>query len=161
MAKSGKQSSVGKGTGRHKSQSAAKGKSTGSMKAVRPAPRAGHEFVPVVCSQCWEELVYDTGSGADAIVCPICEHAAGKPDDATLHHIADKRGQEKRSFMLAFVFGMVAVVSYWAWVFLMANPANAADDGTFYGPLGVAGLCTLLLLIFGAKHEGQRWEVYF
>lgn len=151
-AVSGKSASV--------SQKGAKGKSTGRMKAVAPRP-SGNEMVPVVCSECYEELMYDTGSAAEEIVCPVCEHSAGKPDDATLHHISDKRRTEKKNFMLVFTLWLVGAVSLAGWVVLAQNPINAADDGMFYGPFGLGAMMFLVTMILCFKYENSRWETYF
>src|SRR5690606_8404551 len=49
-------------------------RSTGGRKAVAAGPRpSGHELVPVVCSECFEELCFDTGVKTDSLTCPICE----------------------------------------------------------------------------------------
>lgn len=117
--------------------------------------------MPVICSECHEDLLYDSSVNSDGIVCPICEHSAMKPDAAQLHHIAEKRRQEKSAFTITAVLTGVALASFAAWAVLMKNPANSLDDGMFYGPLGVSGLSALVLLIFIFKYEGNRWEVYF
>jgi hypothetical protein len=155
----GKQKAVS-GKAASVSQKGAKGKSTGRMKSVGPRP-SGHEMVPVVCSECYEELVYDSGSAATEIVCPVCEHSAGKPDDATLHHISDKRRTEKKNFTLVFMMWFVGAVSLAGWVSLAQSPINAADDAMFYGPFGLGILMFLVTMILTFKYENSRWETYF
>jgi hypothetical protein len=174
MAKSGKEPAAegaGKKSAVNKSvsaksaatKSAAQKKATGKVKAVSSsAPRtSGAALVPVICSECHEDFMFDTGAKTDEIVCPICEHAAGRPDDAALHHIADKRATEKRNLWLAILAWVVGGGAYLAWVALMGNPANANDDATFMGPLVLA----ILLLIGGTalavNYENNRHEVYF
>lgn len=144
------------GTGRSKSVSARR-------TSARPAaPRgSGNQLVPVICSECHEDLLYDSSVNSDGMMCPICEHSASKPDGAQLHHIAEKRRQEKSAFTICAVLTGVALASFAAWAVLMRNPANSLDDGMFWGPLGIALLSTLVLTIFAVKYEGNRWEVYF
>lgn len=155
-----------RGTGKHKvaasgRASGAMKKSTGRVKAVAAPRLSGHELIPVVCSECYEELVYDSGSKAEEIVCPVCEHSAGKPDQATLHHISDKRRMEKKNFVLAFSFWLIGILGVGSWTVLAQSPVNAADDAMFWGPIGVGGLCLFIVMFLGAKYEGSRWEVYF
>jgi hypothetical protein len=135
-------------------------KSTGRMKSVGPK-LSGHELVPVVCSECYEELTYDSGSTATEIVCPVCEHSAGKPDDATLHHIADKRRTESKNFKVAFLMFAAGGAGWLSWAVLAQNPANAADSGLFWGPAGLGILAFLTAFIFIWKYETSRWETYF
>jgi hypothetical protein len=167
MAKSGKSAASGeskKATGKQKAvsgKSASLKKSTGKMKAVAAPKLSGHEMVPVVCSECYEELVYDSGSTATEIVCPVCEHSAGKPDDATLHHIFDKRRTEKKNFMLLFVLSLVGAVSGASWVVLAQNPLHAADNGMFWGPAGLGLVMFLVVFVLIHKYESNRWETYF
>ncbi|MCO5165944.1 MAG: hypothetical protein M9894_06205 [Planctomycetes bacterium] len=136
-------------------------KSTGRMKAVSAPKLSGHELIPVVCSECYEELVYDSGSKADEIVCPVCEHAAGRPDDATIHHIMDKRRTEKRSFTVAFMAWFLGMLGVASWAVLAQNPIHAADDAMFWGPFGGGFFALFVVFILAWKHENNRWEVYF
>lgn len=152
-AVSGKQKVSGKTSGSFK-------KSTGRMKSVGPK-LSGHELIPVVCSECYEELTYDTGSTATEIVCPVCEHSAGKPQDADLHHIADKRRSEKKSFLTVFVIWAVGAFGFAGWAVLAQNPVHAADNGMFWGPLGVGLLAFMIVLVLIFKYENNRWETYF
>jgi len=160
----------GKGTGRHKASGSAPKRSTGRMRSAsarasgaRPAARAraGHQLYPVICSECYEEFMFDSGVDADALVCPVCEHSASRPNDATLKDLDDKLRGEKSSFMLSFLVTLVGIGAYGAWTYLMLNPANAQHDAKFWGPIGVAGLAVVLLVVFTVKHEGSRYEAYF
>lgn len=146
-----------KSTGKMK---AASGRRSGEVKAARPRG-SGHELVPVICSECHEDFMFDTGVQSDSLTCPVCEHVAGRPGDAELHKIAECRRQEASAQMLALIFVGVGLAGFAAWAVLMADPANHADGGKFWGPLGVSLLSALLLAIFGAKYEGNRWETYF
>ena len=152
-----------RGTGKFKTASgkaAGLKKSTGRMKSVGPR-LSGHEVVPVVCSECYEELAYDSGSTATEIVCPVCEHSAGKPDDATLHHIADKRRTESKNFMVAFVTWGIGALGWGSWAVLAQNPSNAAEGGLFWGPVGIGILAFMTAMVFIWKYETSRWETYF
>lgn len=150
----------GRSTGRH--PSARRKSATGRRPRVAAKPRGrGDQLIPVICSECHDDFLFDTSVNCDEIVCPICEHSASKPDGARLHHIAEKRRQEKSAFTISAILSGLAAASFMAWAVLMKNPANAADDAMFWGPLGVAGLSTLILFIFIFKYEGNRWETYF
>lgn len=148
---------AGKTTGKSKAVS---GRRSGAVPAARPRT-SGHELVPVICSECHEEFMFDTGVKTDSLTCPVCEHVAGRPDDATLHHVAERRRQEKGAFTLAAVFVGVGLVAFLAWAFLMHDPNNHADSAKFWGPLAVSIMSALALAIFGWKYETNRWETYF
>lgn len=169
--KSGK---LGRTSGKSKSISARKGKGTGKFKKTtgraksvsarsKPArPRGtGHELIPVVCSECFEEFSFDTGVRSDSLTCPVCEHSASRPDDGTLHRISGLRKSEGTNFMITLILTVVGVVGFGSFAVVQANPANAADDAMFWGPIGVGGLCALILMGFIFKYEGNRWETYF
>ncbi len=178
MAKkrTGRSSSVGKGSGRGDTSAfqprasgwrQTKERSTGSVSARRSGKGravrrpSGHELVDVICSECFEDFSFDTGVQTDTLVCPVCEHSANRPDDGTLHRISDLKRAEKMNFIITFALTMIACVAFTAWVILVRDPANAADGGLFWGPIGVGGLATLVLIVFVFKYEGNRWEAYF
>lgn len=152
-----------RGSGKHKVSGKTSGsfkKSTGRMKSVAPK-LSGHELIPVMCSECYEELTYDTGSAATEIVCPVCEHSAGKPQDADLHHIADKRRSEKKSFLTVFIIWLIGAIGWGAWAVLAQSPVHAADNAMFWGPAGVGILAFMIVMILVFKYENNRWETYF
>lgn len=156
---SGKTSgSFKKSTGKVK---AASGRRSGEVKAAKAPRPSGHELLPVICSECFEDFMFDTGVKTDTLTCPVCEHETGRPDDAQLHHIAERRRQEKSAQTLAVLFTLVGLAAFAGWVFMISDPANHSDSGKFWGPLGVSILCGLLLMVFGVKYENNRWETYF
>lgn len=147
-------------------------KATGKHSAVkatqaRPAPRrsgGGHELVPVICSECYEELVFDSGVPSDVLTCPICEHQAARPDDAQLAVIAEKRKQESTNFMIGLVLCTVSVIAFGVWIWLLRNPHTNANEngGAFYGPMAVSLLSYVGCLAFTlSKYESARHDVYF
>lgn len=155
---SGKTSgSFKKSTGKVK---AASGRRSGEVKAARPRG-SGHELLPVICSECHEDFMFDTGVKSDSLTCPVCEHEAGRPEDAQLHHIAERRRQEKGAQTMAVLFVVVGLLGFAAWVVMISDPANHADQGKFWGPLAVSFLSAILLMVFGVKYENNRWETYF
>jgi hypothetical protein len=138
---------------------------SGKQKA-RPAATArprgrGHELIPVICSECYEELLFDSGVGTKKLTCPVCEHQAARPDDALLHKIGELRSAEKKALTLSLglvAFGLCLML---LWVFLSRNP-HGHEGAAFWGPLAVG----LLGLLAGgglglAKYEGARHETYF
>ena len=164
MAKSKRKSGpIGRGSGKFKRSTgrarSISGRRSGAHRAV-PRP-TGHELVPVICSECFEEFAFDTGVKTDSLTCPVCEHTASRPDDATLHRISSLRKAEKTNFMITLILTVVGGSSYGAWALLMTNPANADSGGLFWGPLGLAILMVFVLMGFIFKYEGNRWETYF
>jgi hypothetical protein len=164
--KTGRTSSVGRGsgkfkrsTGKAKSVSGRSGRRSGAHRSV-PKP-TGHELIPVICSECFEDFAFDTGVKTDTLTCPVCEHTAQRPSDADLHHNSAKRRREKTNFMITLILTLVGGGSYGLWALLMTNPANADDGAMFWGPMGVAILSVLVLMGFIFKYEGDRWEAYF
>lgn len=147
-----------KGTGKFK-------RSTGRMASVSrrsgPPPTSGHELVPVICSECFEEFSFDTGVKTETLVCPVCEHSASRPDDATLHRISTLRSQERFNFMITFGLTLVGLAAFGTWAVLITNPLNSTDSAMFWGPIGVALLSALVLIVFIFRYEGNRWETYF
>lgn len=167
--KSGK---VGRTSGKSKSMSGRKGtgkhkKATGRSKSIsaRNAPvkhrPSGHELIPVVCSECFEEFSFDTGVRSDSLTCPVCEHSASRPDDGTLHRISGLRKSEGTNFMITFILAVVGLSAFGSFAVVQSNPANAMDDAMFWGPIGVGALCAFILMGFIVKYEGNRWETYF
>lgn len=159
MAKS-KRSAGGKSTGRARPVSKRKSAAMRSASVPAKAGPSG-DLIPVICADCFEDFAFDTGSGADALVCPVCENTVDRPDDATLHDIKKKTSAESSGFLLAFIMFVIAMASYGAFLYFLYNPTNFLDDNKFMGPMGGIGLGTLLLIILGAKYESNRWETYF
>lgn len=154
--KSGK---TGRISGRAKS---ARGrKTTGRARAVRRKSGGGHELIPVICSECFEDFSFDTSVKSDTLTCPVCEHSAARPDDGTLHRIHSLRKAEQTNYLITMVLTIVGSLAFAIWGVVQTNPANAADDAMFWGPIGVAGLAALVLMGFVVKYEGNRWEMYF
>jgi hypothetical protein len=134
-------------------------RSTGRVKAVqRPS---GHALIPVICSECFEELAFDTGVKSDTLTCPVCEHTAARPDDATLARIESVRKAEKTNLTIGLALSGLSAAAMVAWQALMTNPVNAHEGGLFWGPLGLFFLLVLVLAIFSVKYEGNRFDVYF
>lgn len=158
-----------KGSGRVAAKSGKTGRATGSQRAVGPAKDykpvgSGADLVPVICSECYEEFVFDSKVRSESLTCPICEHQAARPDDAQLAVIAEKRKQEKTNFTISFALCFLAMASFSFWIMAMRNPhTNAHDNGAlYYGPVFLSGLLFAGCLGFAlAKYEGARHDVYF
>ena len=161
MAKrnTGRESSVksGRSTGRKSSVRAGR-RSTGRARAVAPKG-SGHELIPVVCSDCFEEFAFDTGTSGDTLTCPVCEHSVSRPDDGVLHRVHSHRGDERTNAMVSLALLGLGMLGWLAWVVLAGNPAT--EGAGFWGPLGLAILAALGLIVFTFRYEGNRWEVYF
>lgn len=151
--KTGRTSSVSRGrsTGRAR-------RSTGRARAVT-SKGTGHELIPVVCSDCFDEFAFDTGTSGDTLTCPVCEHTVNRPDDGVLHRVNSHRGDERTNAIVALALLGVGMIGWLAWVVLAGNPAT--EGAGFWGPLGLALLAALGLVVFTFRYEGNRWEVYF
>ena len=147
-------------------------KATGKQRAVpatgaRAIPRrsgSGHDLVPVICSECYEELVFDSGVSSDVLTCPICEHQAARPDDAQLAIIAQNRSNEKKNFMIGLILCLVSIGAFGVWIWVLRNPHNNSQENNaaFYGPMVVSLLTYIGCLAFTlSKYETARHDVYF
>ncbi len=135
-------------------------RSTGRTKAVSAGPRpSGHELVPVVCSECFEELCFDTGVKTDSLTCPVCEHTASRPDDALLHRISGHRRTERTNFMICLVVLLAGALGFARWGQVIGNAA--VESGAFWSGAGLGLVAALALMGLIVKYEGNRWEVYF
>jgi hypothetical protein len=141
-------------------------RSTGKMKAVSgkhasvSAPKlSGAKLVPVVCSECHEELMYDTGAQGD-LVCPICEHSANRPADAALHDMSGQLGSEKNLARIGVILFLLSTGLVTAWAVTSQNPANLQGN-MFWGLMGTAIVCWLGLAAVSWKYESSRHECYF
>lgn len=150
-SKTGRTSSVSRGTGRTR-------RSTGRAKAVS-STGTGHELIPVVCSDCFEEFSFDTGTTGDTLTCPVCDHTVNRPDDGVLHRVHSHRGDERTNGIIVLALLAIGMAGWLAWVILAGNPAT--EGAGFWGPLGLAMLAALALIVFTFRYEGNRWEVYF
>jgi hypothetical protein len=157
MAKSGRSGSVGKGTGRHRKSGAMR---SGSARTPRPKG-SGHQLVPVICSECYEDFMFDSGVNSDTLTCPVCEHMAERPDDAELHDNAKKRAEEKMNFLLCLIATIVGMGGFGAFLFLSRTPETAKDDAMFWGPIGAGFAAVFALIFLSVKYEGNRYETYF
>jgi hypothetical protein len=160
-----------KKSGGSKRQSGRTARASGSQRSVGAGGGApirplgsGADLVPVICSECYEEFVFDSKVKSDTLTCPICEHQASRPDDAQLAVIAEKRKQEKTNFSIALGLCLGSLLFFMIWVLALRNPhTNAHEAGAmFYGPGVVAlllflGCCGMTL----GKYEGARHDVYF
>jgi hypothetical protein len=159
-------------TPKKKGISARTKKATGKQRAVpatgaRAIPRrsgGGHDLVPVICSECYEELVFDSGVFSDVLTCPICEHQAARPDDAQLAIIAQNRSDEKKNFMIGLILCLVSVGAFGVWIWVLRNPHNNSQENNaaFYGPMVISLLTYIGCLAFTlSKYESARHDVYF
>jgi hypothetical protein len=143
-------------------QSARPARLSAAVAAATAKPRgSGHELIPVLCSECYEEFIFDSGVAAKVLTCPVCEHQAARPDDALLHKINDLRSAEKIGFMMSVGltgFGFFFMV---VWAMLGKNPHNH-DGAAFWAPLAIGLLAMIGGGVAGAmKYEAARHETYF
>lgn len=119
--------------------------------------------IDVICSDCHEEFLYNPESEGEEMLCPVCEHACDRPDDAQVHRVADLRGKEKRGLVINMVLMFVFLGSAAAWFGLTQNPTvhPDGDAALFWGPFAVGILSLIGMLVMSIKYESSRWETYF
>ncbi len=141
-------------------------RSTKASRATKSVRAVGNEKVPVICSECYEDFVFDNGIDGDEIVCPVCEHAADRPDEAQIARISEMRANEKKGFLKAFITFVIAMVGYLSWIGIADSAwyiTQTADNQNylFWGPIAIWGLGSMIMLVFSWKYESDRWEAYF
>lgn len=164
---------AGKGSGK---QSGARKSGKRSGKQAAPAaPVAGGPVgpFPVICRECYEEFTLFPDREADVITCPTCGHGATRPNEDLLARIGLVKGQQESSARLAKIAFLIFIVGmgvFYAGLVRTAGsfePVEADQTGPWMAianpmvGLGVALVGLLLSMIFAAKHEGRRVEIYF
>lgn len=138
-------------------------RSASISRSTAGAPGGSGNGITIICSECYLECSYDPSSGGESIVCPCEEHSCDRPDEAQVHRVMDLAKKEKVAFLINAGLLFAFLGSGFFWMKAVGNPAVTAeaDAAMFYGPVGVAVLCLLGLLIFGLKYESSRWETYY
>ena len=153
-------------SGRRSGGSSRRGSAGSSRRSGRrgAAPTGGLPAkVAVTCRECSYpfHLHAHRAKGQETITCPVCEHRAQAPSDDILHQIGLYRRIERKNLTAALVALGLAVFSILFWTLLTVSGVAAADPLVFHGPIGLAVVCFMAALFFGASYERSRWETFF
>ena len=89
-------------TGKHKRSTGRMKSASGRRSAVKKVPKlSGHAVVEMVCSECLQECVFDTGNKAAELICPCGDRTVSRPDDVVLSRMVTATGAEKKRFVVA------------------------------------------------------------
>jgi hypothetical protein len=115
--------------------------------------------VAVVCSECYSDFLYMPKSSSSQLTCPACGHTGSTPDTAEVQRMVMAKAAESKAFMTAAIPGVlfVAVVLY----YLLQLNGGDVSSGLNYGLLGASVVLFLVTIIFAARFEKSRCEVYF
>ncbi|MDE0959338.1 MAG: hypothetical protein OSB09_01000 [Planctomycetota bacterium] len=130
-------------------------------KLVATAPTSGG--IPVVCSECYSDFLFMQNSSSTSANCPICMHSGQVPDSGEIARISMAKASEKKALISASVPGILFILI--GLIYLMQ--LNSAGSTTELGPalnyslLGGTILFFLITLVFAARYEKSRSEIYF
>ncbi|NRA76304.1 MAG: hypothetical protein HRU16_10225 [Planctomycetes bacterium] len=119
--------------------------------------------IPVVCSECYSDFLYVTSSDSKSVSCPACGHGGSVPESAEIQRLELAKASEKKAFMTAVVPGLLFLL-FGLFYFMQLNSAGSTDalgPAMNYGLIGVTVLLFLITIIFAARYEKTRCEVYF
>jgi hypothetical protein len=128
--------------------------------AAAPAPSGG---VPVVCSECYADFLYISQSKSTNLSCPSCGHSGTVPESAEVQRLEMAKASEKKAFYTAVIPGVLFLV-VGLYYFLQLNSAGTASDlgaAMNYGLIGTTLVLFLVTIVFAARYEKARCEVYF
>jgi len=119
--------------------------------------------VAVTCRECSYPFNLDVprAKNHETITCPVCEHRAQAPSDDLLHQIALYGRIERKNLIAAVAALALGVFSILFWTLLTISGVAAQDPLVFHGPIGLAVVCLLAALFFGASYERSRWSTFF
>ena len=149
---------------RSRASSRKKGKATATKAKPRiakaSAPVGG---IPVVCSECYTDFLYVMISEAKTVSCPACGHGGSVPEAGEIQRLDMAKVGEKKAFRSAIVPGSLFLL-FGLFYFMQLNSAGSADalgPTMNYGLIAVTVLLFLITIVFAARYEKARCEVYF
>ncbi len=128
--------------------------------AAAPSPSGG---VPVVCSECYTDFVYVSQSKSTNLACPACGHGGTVPDSGEIQRLEMAKASEKKAFYTAIIPGILFLI-VGLYYFLQLNAAGTAANlgaAMNYGLIGTTLVLFLVTIVFAARYEKARCEVYF
>ncbi len=136
--------------------------------AKKSKPRLTHTptpsgTIPVVCSECYTDFLYVTLSESKNVSCPACGHGGSVPEAGEVQRLEMAKASEKKAFLSAVVPGILFLL-FGFFYFMQLNSAGSADalgPTMNYGLIAVTVLLFLVTIVFAARYEKARCEVYF
>jgi hypothetical protein len=119
--------------------------------------------IPVVCSECYTDFLYVMMSESKTVSCPACGHGGSVPEAGEIQRLDMAKAGEKKAFRSAIVPGSLFLL-FGLFYFMQLNSAGSADalgPAMNYGLIGVTVLLFLITIVFAARYEKARCEVYF
>ncbi|HCW43715.1 MAG: hypothetical protein H8E43_04310 [Planctomycetia bacterium] len=128
-----------------------------ASKSVKTASTAGG--IDVVCSECYSDFLYVPKSSSSSLNCPACGHTGTVPESAEVQRLIMAKAAESKAFLTASIpAGLFLLVTIY---YLYKLSSGSLDTGMNYGLLGGSVVLFLVTLIFSARFEKSRCEVYF
>jgi len=128
--------------------------------AKAPAPSDG---IPVVCSECYSDFLYVSASQSTSVACLACGHTGMVPESAEIQRLEMAKAIEKKAFYTAVTPGVLFLIAG-IYYFMQLNSAGSPDKlgaAMNYGLIGVTVVLFLVTIVFAARYEKARCEVYF
>ena len=125
-------------------------------KAKAPSTAGG---MSVVCSECYSDFLYISKSSASQLSCPACGHTGTTPDASEVQRLVMAKAAESKAFITAVIPG--ALFTLVLFYYLLQLNGGDLSSGLNYGLLGTSVVLFLVTVIFAARFEKSRCEVYF
>ncbi len=140
-----------------------RGRSPKSSTPRLPSAPSTSGGIPVVCSECYSDFVFIPGSSATTANCPDCMHSGQVPESSELARIGMAKASEKKAFLAAVVPGILFVLVGMFYLIQLngAGTQEALGSAMNYSLMGGTLLLFLITLVFAARYEKSRSEVYF
>lgn len=119
--------------------------------------------IPVVCSECYSDFLFMPATSSTTASCPVCMHSGQVPDSSEVARIVMAKASEKKAFISATIPGFLFIVvgMYYLVQLNSAGSPEALGAAMNYSLLGVTVLMFLITIVFAARYEKCRSEVYF
>lgn len=151
---------------KRKKPAARKSRRGGSSKRSTPrlasAPPASGG-IPVVCSECYSDFIFLPATSSATASCPVCMHSGQIPDASEVARIGMAKASEKKAFISATIPGFLflGIGMYYLTQLNSAGSPEALGAAMNYSLLGGTMLMFLITIVFAARYEKCRSEVYF
>ena len=128
----------------------------GKSKAKAASTSGG---IDVVCSECYSDFLYVPSSSNSQLSCPACGHTGTTPETAEVQRLVMAKAAESKALLTAIIPGVLFIVVL-AYYLLQLN-SGPLGSGMNYGLMGASVVLFLVTIIFAARFEKSRCEVYF
>lgn len=130
-------------------------------KLVPAAPTSGG--IPVVCSECYSDFLFMPNTSSTSANCPVCMHSGQVPDSGEVARISMAKATEQKALIAASVPGVLFVLIGLIYLMQLNSAGSPAELGPAlnYSLLGGTILLFLITIVFAARYEKSRSEIYF